>query len=179
MFLVQQLIHQLELASGPRYARYVLAAVALMCLAVAYNLRVYKNFSAPEAMDAAQLARNIAEGKGYTTLFIRPFSMYLVKTRTQQRSGLPPAGKLADYTRIRDAHPDISNPPVYPMVLAGLMKVLSFHYTASPTKEFWSTNGRYQPDVLIALFNELLFGAVVVLSALWLRRCDVGVEGAS
>jgi len=170
MFLVQQLIHQLELASGPRYARYVLAAVALMFLVMAYNLRVYKNFSAPEAMDAAQLGRNIAEGKGYTTLFIRPFSMYLVKTRTQQRSGLPPAGKLADYTRIRDAHPDITNPPVYPVVLAGLMKTLPFYYTASATKQFWSSNGRYQPDFLIALFNELLLGVVVVLSFLWARR---------
>ena len=42
-----------------------------------------------EAMDAAQLARNIAQGKGYTTLFIRPFSMYLVKKRNLEKQGVP------------------------------------------------------------------------------------------
>ena len=36
-------------------------------------------------MDAAQLARNIAEGKGYTTLFIRPFSLYLVQSHNEAK----------------------------------------------------------------------------------------------
>ena len=48
-----------------------------------YDLRCYRNMAAPEAMDAAQLARNISRGRGYTTQFIRPLSIYL----TQQKSG--------------------------------------------------------------------------------------------
>ena len=60
-----------------------------------YNWRAFKNMATQEAMDAAQLARNIAQGKGYTTLFIRPFSIYLVKKhnlerRACRRSARPP-----------------------------------------------------------------------------------------
>ena len=39
-----------------------------------YNLREFRNLATPEAMDAAQLARNLAEGKGYTHAFHRPFA---------------------------------------------------------------------------------------------------------
>ena len=48
-------------------------------LVVLYDVRAYRNFSSPEAMDAAQVARNLAEGHGYATDFIRPFSVYLVQ----------------------------------------------------------------------------------------------------
>ena len=43
----------------------------------------------PEGMDAAQLARNIAEGRGYTTLFVRPFSLFLVQRQEQARAPDP------------------------------------------------------------------------------------------
>ena len=57
----------------------------MLALVVLYNLRAYRNFSTPEAMDSAQLARNIADGKGYTTLFIRPLSLYLVQENNEAR----------------------------------------------------------------------------------------------
>jgi hypothetical protein len=55
----------------------------VLALAFRYDLRAYRNFSTPEAMDSAQLARNISEGKGYTTMFIRPFSLYLVQQHNE------------------------------------------------------------------------------------------------
>ena len=61
-----------------------------MALAVLYDLRAYRNFSTPEAMDTAQLARNIADGKGYTTSFIRPLSLYLVQRNTEARQAGAP-----------------------------------------------------------------------------------------
>ena len=80
-------------------------------------------------MDAAQLARNIAEGKGYTTLFLRPFSLYLVQSHNQaKRAGCADQRRLRTSRRSKPAHPDLANPPVYPLLLAGLMKVLPFHY---------------------------------------------------
>jgi len=90
-----------------------------------YNWRAYRNMHNVEAMDAAQLARNIAEGKGYTTLFIRPFSMYLVKKRNLARPGISVPGDLA---QIKGMHPDLANPPVYPVLLAGFMKIARFRY---------------------------------------------------
>ena len=72
MLRIQEWIYKLEVGEGTRVIRLVLAILALLALAALYDLREYKNFSTAEAMDSAQLARNIAEGKGFTTLFIRP-----------------------------------------------------------------------------------------------------------
>ena len=126
-------------------------------------------------MDSAQLARNIADGKGYTTLFIRPFSLYLVQSHNQARHAAAPASATnLDFARIKyRPHPDLANPPVYPLVLAGLMKVLPFHYPVELKKPFWSDNSRfwrYQPDFLIAMFNEVLLLVVVALTFFLARK---------
>jgi hypothetical protein len=126
-------------------------------------------------MDSAQLGRQIARGKGFTTLFVRPFSMYLVRRHNVQRHGQPALGSIPDYAELRDRHPDLANPPVYPLILAGLMKVLPFHYPVDAVHPFWSTFNsrsarrefyRSEPDFLIAAFNEVL---LLVLA--WLVFC--------
>jgi len=176
---LQDIIHKIEVAGGVRYIRYSLTFLVALFLIILYNARIARNMSTQEAMDAAQLARNIAAGKGYTTSFIRPFSMHLVATRNQDKLGDPMNDPLADYSRIRRPHPDTTNPPVYPLLLAGLMKVLPFDYTQSATRSFWSSNGRSwrsQPDFLISWMNELLFFGVIVLVYKWARRLlDSGV----
>ena len=58
-----------------------------------YNWRAFKNMATQEAMDAAQVARNLAQGKGYTTLFIRPFSIFLVKKHNLETQGAPPVAR--------------------------------------------------------------------------------------
>ena len=60
-------------------------------------------------MDTAQLARNIADGKGYTTLFIRPLSLYLVQKHNEARQASAPATAGADFAQIQAAHPDLAN----------------------------------------------------------------------
>ncbi|MDD5138791.1 MAG: glycosyltransferase family 39 protein [Verrucomicrobiales bacterium] len=164
---IQWLIHKLEVGAGSRYLRYFALVVGVVALAFLYDLRAYRNLATPEAMDAAQLARNISEGKGYTTLFLRPFSLYLVQKHEAAKN--PDAGTLTppDLAQIKTAHPDISNPPVYPLLLAGLMKVLPFDYTVNLKSQLWTNNGnfwRYQPDFFIALFNEALLLIIVVMT---------------
>ncbi len=63
--------------------------MALLVLMLSYNMRGFKNMSNPEAMDAAQVARNLAEGKGYKTLCIRPFSVYLLESGLRRRKSVP------------------------------------------------------------------------------------------
>src|SRR5262249_54886196 len=95
------------------------------------------------------------------------------------------AGNVAE---VKGMHPDLANPPVYPLVLAGLMKVLPFRFPVDTTHAFWSRTRnptqrefwRYQPDFLIGVFNQLLFVAVVVLVFFWARRMfDSGVAWLS
>ena len=108
--------------------------LVLLLLAMGYNWRAFHNLNSQEAMDTAQLARNLAEGKGYTTLFIRPFSLHLVKKRSEAKLGPQPSNSHADYTQIKGMHPDLANPPVYPCLLAGLMKVLPFNLHDRPAE---------------------------------------------
>ncbi len=170
---VQNLIHKLEVGAGRRVLWSAVLTLVVMALMVLYNLRAYRNLSAPEAMDAAQLARNIADGKGYTTLFIRPLSLYLVQQNNEAKQADAPLSAGADFAQVQAPHPDLANPPVYPMVLAGLMKVLPFHFDVEMKKAFWSDGGhflRYQPDFLIAVFNEILLLVVMVLTFLLARK---------
>src|SRR5581483_8185320 len=175
--IVQTGIHKLEMGAGPRYLRHVIVALAVLVLWLRYDLHVYKNMYTPEGMDAAQVARNLSEGKGFTTEFIRPFSLYLVQTFNQSHETVAAtnAGTL-DLARVKTGHPDLANAPVYPAVLAGLMKVLPFHYPVELKKDFWTENddsgrfangrkfARYEPDFLIAVFNQILLFLAAVLT---------------
>jgi hypothetical protein len=181
--IIQNLIHKLETGAGPRFFRITALLLAVMALVLRYDVHAYRNLATPEGMDAAQLARNISDGKGYTTLFIRPLSLYLVQKHNE--SGTPVALTNAnfDFARVKTAHPDLANAPVYPLLLAGLMKILPFHFAVELKKPFWSDNGRfsrYQPDFLIAVFNQILLVAVVVLTFFLARKLfDAGVAWLS
>src|SRR5438874_12672612 len=127
MPLIQEAIHRVEVAGGMRYVRVGLAALAVVGAIIFYNVRCFRNMSTQEAMDSAQLARNIAQGKGYTTSFIRPFSMFLLRRHNEQLMSSQPV-RFADLTRIKERHPDIANAPVYPFLLAGVLKILPFRF---------------------------------------------------
>jgi len=199
---LQDWIYKFDKAQeGPslRYARLPSLGLILLTLWVGYDRRCYRGMASPEAMDAAQVARNISEGKGFTTQFIRPVSIHFVKQRNEVRFGPAPSGSDADYARLRGNHPDLANPPLYPLVLAGLMKVLPFRYEINLVDPFWSAPPlpprgpderpkeppprrfmRYQPDFLISLFNQLLFFCTLGLFFLLARRLfDIGVARLS
>ena len=171
--LIQRIIHKLDVGAGSQWMRLLMVGLLACGLALWYDLLNFKNFSAPEAMDSAQLARNIAEGRGYTTDFIRPLSVDLVRQWRMARSAGGTAGAYTDFARVQTAHPDLANPPVYPVFLAGWMKVLPFHYAVQLQKSFWSEDGRfqrYEPDFLIGIINQLLLLAVAGLTFLIARK---------
>ena len=174
MPFLQEIIHKIEVGAGPRFFRIGLLVLAVALLTVGYNWRGFKNMACQEAMDAAQVGRNISQGKGYTTLFIRPLSMYLLRKHALDTGGAIAGPKAADPSQIKGMHPDLANPPVYPFLLAGVMKVLPFRYLLpSKPKPFWSYNGkfwRYEPDFLIGLVNQLLFFGAITLTFFLARR---------
>jgi len=165
---IQAVIHKLEVGGGKRMVWIVAALVALVGLTVLYDTRAYHSFNSPEAMDAAQLARNISEGRGYTTELIRPVSLYLMR---KHYAATHPAELFStnfpDMAQMYAAHPDLANAPLYPVVLGGLMKTFTPQWKIERRKPFWSEGGsflRYQPEFYIAILNQLLLFAVVVLT---------------
>ena len=154
MLSLQEIIHKFEVGEGARHIIVAALLLGLCALTATYDVLEFKNFSTQEAMDSAQLARNIAEGRGYTTQFIRPFSLMLLQR--QSTPGVP---------LLNHDHPDLTNPPVYPLILAGLMKVLPFDFQTKPPGF-----SPYQPEVLIAFFNQLLFFVTIFLVFRLARR---------
>ena len=119
MASLQSLVFKFETMWNGRGWRIGLGGLFVLLLGVGYNWRAFHNLNNAEAMDAAQLGRNLAQGRGYTTQFIRPFSIYLIQERNQSRTGKSTAALAADPAQLRGPHPDLANPPVYPVVLAG------------------------------------------------------------
>src|SRR5438445_13643171 len=151
MPIIQESIHKLEVAGGMRYLKVGLSVLVVLVVTTLYNLRAYHNFSNQEAMDAGQLARNLARGRGYTTDFVRPFSMYLLKKNNEH--DMASGARLSELSRVKGAHPDIANPPLYPAVLAALMKIIPFDFSMPLNKSFWSNAGifwRDKPDFIIS-----------------------------
>ena len=147
---LQEFIYMLDKGKGARVIKTAAALLGFVLLAVSYDVRLFKNFSTQEAMDTAQLARNIADGKGYTTDFVRPLSIYLLQKHRPDHD-----------PQLKTPHPDLANPPAYPYLLAGLMKVARFNFQiVDVSKRRFET---YQPERVIAVFNQILFFVAALL----------------
>lgn len=146
--LLQQFIYMLTFGPGARVFRVLLALIAVGTLGGLYDATVYRNFSNREAMDMAQLGKNLSEGRGYTTLFVRPFSMFLVQRHRPDHS-----------PEIKTQHPDTANPPVYPTLLAGLFKLVPARRFAAPAPGSFI----YAPDLAVAVLNQVLLVLAAVL----------------
>ena len=143
MLRFQEFIHSLEEGKGAKLVRSLVLLLLLAGFALVYDLNFSRNFTAPEAMDSAQLARNLSEGNGFETQFMRPVAVDMLRL-----TGNVPEAEL------RESFPDITHPPLYPLLLAAWMKVLPFEYEIDLEKTDFQ---RYQPEVLIHLLNQLLF----------------------
>ena len=157
----QEYLHRFEVGEGARYLRGLVLLVGLVLLAAAYNWLEFRNLATPDAMDAAQLARNLAEGEGFATKFIRPLSIHLTETRQARLRE-----RTNDLALLRGAHPDLANPPLYPLILAGAMKVLPFDHDIPAGRTFRI----YQPDLMITFVNQALFFVALVLVFRLARR---------
>lgn len=162
---MQEWIHFFEEGEGAKWMGAFSIAIILFAIAVAYNLREFQSPRAPDAMDAAQVARNLADGHGFTTLHVRPLTIGLLRNHREDKDALLKSPDPAN--PVGAVHPDLANPPVYPLLLAGLMKVVPFNWDIpiGRAERHW----RFGPDQIIALMNQLWF-VVMILQAFFLTR---------
>jgi 4-amino-4-deoxy-L-arabinose transferase-like glycosyltransferase len=107
---IQSAVFQIELGRGKKVLQWVLIVLLAVALSLVYSAGQFRGLEKREAMDMAQLARNIARGEGFTTYFLRPLSLWHQKT----------VGPAHDPQIAK--HPDLYNPPLYPLLLAGAFK---------------------------------------------------------
>jgi len=152
---LQEMIHRFTEGSGSRWLNMFLVLFGMIGLGIWYDLAAYKNLSTIEGMDAAQVARNLGQGKGFTTQFVRPLSIHLVRQHRSDHS--PQLGR----------HPDLANPPLYPAVLSlPLRLVPNTWWDTTQVKDF----ARHLPDLVIAITNQALFFVAVLLLFRLARR---------
>src|ERR1039458_6697271 len=131
---VQGFIHSMEEGAGAAILVRASVVLAFVALALFFNMSRMEGFSTQEAMESAHLARQLAGGKGYTTDSIRPFCLHLLQQNDPARA----------QQVLQHPVPDLSNPPGYPLLLAGLMKILPFHFSPDRNQSWF-----YQPELWI------------------------------
>ena len=117
---VQDWIYKLDVAPelGPfRIAMFCLVAVLVILL---YTGTQFYGLHDPEAMDAGQLARNLSRGQGYVTQNVRPFELWYLNSIGRPALN-PPA----------NTQPELWTPPLYPLVLSAVFRVLPPDFTVS------------------------------------------------
>lgn len=156
MDTAQSIVHSVEQGKAAQVIRVAVIAAVVLAVALILLLARFRGFYHAEAMDQAQLSRQIANGRGYTTKFIRPLALWQVEKNTGVKVNLGSSDM-----------PDTFNQPlpallnVLPIKLAGTSMAFG-QYVYIPSEERW-----------IAVFSILFFfGAVVVQFFLTRRLFD-------
>jgi hypothetical protein len=147
---IQRSIHTLEAGGLAVWIRRALVVLAIFGLAFYYIGREFRGLATSQAMDQAQIGRNIANGEGWKTDFIRPLAVGQL-----QRNGKDVA------TRVWQ---DTYNAPLPPLVNAVALR---------PFKRFWKMTPRevvYTGDRVIAISAICFFLASLVFLYLLAAR---------
>lgn len=146
---LQGWLHAAEQGSGAVWLRRVLLVSSVVIIAALWFLLRFNGFSQPEAMDQAQIARQLASGQGYTTLYARPLALHLTLAR---RGNVPAPMK------------DASQAPLGPVISAAAMRLTGTDFQPGP-------NDTQSPaERIIVLAGFAFFAASLPLILLLLRR---------
>ena len=116
---VQAAVHSLEQGNLAPIIRRAMLGVLIVLLTLLYLFVQFRGFSTITAMDQAQIARNIASGKGLSTLFIRPLAVWQLEK----------AGKEIP----ADQFPDFYQAPLNPIVNALPLLFVRSAWKLTPT----------------------------------------------
>ena len=165
MKTLQDWVYNIE--DGPLRIWFVRIALFLLVVGLSawIGIREFNGLRTFEAMDLAQQARQLAVGKGFTTLVIRPLALWQVRANLGSKA--PPVSAL----------PESISPPLYPLVLAGCFKtamasrLISFELSSEALRSF----RLYPPDVVVLGLQMVLLVATTFLVYSWAQRqFDVG-----
>ncbi len=148
---IQNLVYNVDVGIGLSLIKVGLYLLFVFILMLLYTATQFRGLRDAEAMDYAQLGRNLATRGQLVTQCIRPLSMWFLIEHTKEAN-----------PRISD-HPDILHPPLWPALLAAGFKASKTSLTAEPA------GGTFAPEqwVILPLCHAftLLTGGLVFLLA--------------
>jgi len=83
---VQSAVHSLDQGKFAFFIKAGMFGVLIIALSLLYLFVQFRGLDNPSAMDQAQIARNLAAGKGFTTDYIRPVALRIIQRQAGQES---------------------------------------------------------------------------------------------
>jgi hypothetical protein len=108
---LHDIVYSIDTGTGLKIIRVTLYILFLLIIVMLYTATQFRGMVSEEAMDYAQLGRNLSLNGGLATKCVRPVSMWKVSSRNPGEN--PQIG----------GHPDLFHPPAYPAVLAAGFKL--------------------------------------------------------
>lgn len=159
---LQDFLYSLELGQGKSLLKKGVCVLLLILGTIFYMVSEFHGFSEKEAMDAAQVGREIAEGNGFTTQVIRPQAIGALQEKLKAKSD----PKLENF-------PEIYQAPLYPYVLGTVFKITGKPYQ-SPLKNL--RESPFLAEKIICLFNIFcLYLSALLILVLGARVFDARV----
>jgi len=160
---IQDLVYNVDVGIGLRLIKTGLYCLLILFVMVIYTATQFKGLRNEEAMDNAQLGRNLMYHKQLVTQCVRPASMwYMIENSS-------------DHDPQVNLHPDIIHPPLYPAVLAVVFKLTGANFS-SP-----GGVGLFPPEqwavIPVGHFFTLLTGILVFLLGKQLFNMRVALLG--
>ena len=146
---LQSFIHAIEQGRFALVLRGFIFAVVIIAIALVFLGWRFRGFSSPDAMDQAQVAREISRGHGWSTELIRPLALWQF---TENKLPLP-----------KDQFPDTYNAPLPPLVNSVAIKLAGDKMEYK--REYIAAGER-----MIVVLSMLCFLASIGIQYLLLRR---------
>ncbi len=146
--------------------RRILFFVVLIILTLGNLFTLFRGLNSPQAMDQAQIAREIARGNGFTTKFIRPVA-YQAAVEKQEGRAIPFEGFQDTY-----------HSPLNPLLNAAVLKLIG-----ADDAEQWRMGENemvFPLDRVIATVSTLCFLMAIGVSYLLISRIfDAKIAGVT
>ncbi len=153
MSTAQSVVHSVEQGKASQVIRMAVVGVVVLGIMLIFLLARFRGFNHIEAMDSAQVARQVEAGKGFTTKFIRPLALWQLEKFT----GAPVNLGKTDL-------PDTANAPL-PVLLNVLPIKLAGNEMKFPQGVYFPAEERW-----IAAFSMVFFLAAVAVFFFLARR---------
>ncbi len=141
----------------------VILATLVLGLSLFKLLVTYQGLNQPVAMDQAQIARQVAQGNGFSTQFLRPLELKNVAAECEQ-------AQLEDEKKLDlNAFKDTNHPPLNICAMAVALKITGSDRFES-TRMVANQSTVYGPDKVVAATSLFFFLIALVLAYLLVRR---------
>ena len=127
---IQDLVYNVDVGVGHQALKVGLYVLTVLGIMLFYLATQFRGLREADAMDAAQLGRNLLYHKKYITQCIRPLSITYLERKTGRR---PP---------ILEGHPELIRPPFYPAALAVMFKLTSPPFKVEPKHRIFPAEQR-------------------------------------